>query len=374
MVVILAFILAVQLPSLWWVRPVVRVVDWKPVVDLRTVVRPGVNTTLIQTHDICGGGDPSSKKNLFLLVVVFSSTTNWERRQAIRRTWASREALVATPMPLPTDDEKTKSSSAVRSSSVERDRIRVVFLLGTGKDDSYAAVEAESRRHGDLVQEDFVDSYDNLTVKAAMMLKWVTTAAVRNGDCDGPSFVMKTDDDTFVNVGRLVDTLASLDADELNMIGCVICNGRVVRNIYDKFYVPPSVVSATFYPDYLSGSGYVMPRRVTGRLYEAIFRTPFLFLEDVYVTGMCTRNLDVRVRLSNEAGFSSSWMPRPMDPCVFHYAVTAHHMTATDMDLIWTRMRRVTVQDCGPQHLELSNAQRSRCGENWFLDYVNSFS
>jgi beta-1,3-galactosyltransferase 1 len=36
------------------------------------------------------------------------------------------------------------------------------------------SVVDESLKHGDIIQEDFLDSYANLTVKSLMLLKWFT--------------------------------------------------------------------------------------------------------------------------------------------------------------------------------------------------------
>ena len=52
---------------------------------------------------------------------------------------------------------------------------RLVFLLGTG-DQLPATTEADlardSLQNGDLVREDFLDSYENLTLKTLAGLKW----------------------------------------------------------------------------------------------------------------------------------------------------------------------------------------------------------
>ena len=45
--------------------------------------------------------------------------------------------------------------------------------------------QVESARHGDIVQERFIDSYYNLTVKSLMVVKWVTQ------NCDSFSYVLK---------------------------------------------------------------------------------------------------------------------------------------------------------------------------------------
>lgn len=76
--------------------------------------------------------------------------------------------------------------------------LRVFFLLGKSLNGSLnSLVLDESDRFGDIIQQDFVDSYNNLTVKSVMMLKFVTS------HCAHASYVMKTDDDMFVHLPNL---------------------------------------------------------------------------------------------------------------------------------------------------------------------------
>ena len=46
-------------------------------------------------------------------------------------------------------------------------------------------LQAESARHGDIVQERFIDSYYNLTIKSLMAIKWTTQ------NCDHFTFLLK---------------------------------------------------------------------------------------------------------------------------------------------------------------------------------------
>lgn len=45
--------------------------------------------------------------------------------------------------------------------------------------------------------------------------------------------------------------------------------------------------SGNTYPNYLSGTGYVMSMDVAMKLYNASLTTPVFHLEDVYLTGEC---------------------------------------------------------------------------------------
>lgn len=57
-------------------------------------------------------------------------------------------------------------------------RVKIVFLIGqTESNVTQMGIYEESEMHNDLIQESFLDSYNNLTLKTVMMLKWV------NGSC-----------------------------------------------------------------------------------------------------------------------------------------------------------------------------------------------
>lgn len=53
-------------------------------------------------------------------------------------------------------------------------RVKIVFLIGqTESNVTQMRIDEESDAANDLIQESFLDSYNNLTLKTVMMLKWV---------------------------------------------------------------------------------------------------------------------------------------------------------------------------------------------------------
>lgn len=66
----------------------------------------------------------------------------------------------------------------------------------------------ESAKFGDIVQESFLDTYHNLTLKSLALLKWVNLTCFHDNQTNHlPKYVVKTDDDIFINVDRLVKVL-----------------------------------------------------------------------------------------------------------------------------------------------------------------------
>lgn len=73
------------------------------------------------------------------------------------------------------DDDDVGTAS---EPSVSEFRVKIVFLIGqTGSNLTQMRIYEENEMHNDLIQESFFDSYNNLTLKTVMMLKWV------NGSC-----------------------------------------------------------------------------------------------------------------------------------------------------------------------------------------------
>lgn len=77
---------------------------------------------------------------------------------------------------------------------------RTVFVLGVSSPSSEQVqerVHRESQRHRDIIQFDFKDSYQNLTLKTLCGMHWV-----RN-HCKSPVWVLKSDVDVLVNTFEL---------------------------------------------------------------------------------------------------------------------------------------------------------------------------
>lgn len=143
---------------------------------------------------------------------------------------------------------------------MSEDTLRLGFLLGdTDSLDAQNQVMDESSKYGDVIQEGFLDTYNNLTLKSVMLLKWVRS------HCRHARYIMKTDDDMFVNLPRLISFLEedqakfrpshklkmpatvtlpqssqlpdSADASSALLIGTLICGARPISNARSKWYV-----------------------------------------------------------------------------------------------------------------------------------------
>ena len=62
-----------------------------------------------------------------------------------------------------------------------------------------------------------------------MLLKWATT------NCDKVTYLMKTDDDMFVNIPALLKALKARVKSTGTLIGSLICNARPITDPKNKW-------------------------------------------------------------------------------------------------------------------------------------------
>ena len=135
--------------------------------------------------------DETDKRNVF--VVVVSAPSYFEKRHAIRRSW-----------------ERDLKNEAIRHSV---NLVGFVFILGRTDMGVEANIEKEYRKHGDVIQVDISDTYNNLSLKSVSILNWVFTF------CPRVDFLLKVDDDVYVNVRNLVATIRDLSLSDLSVYG-----------------------------------------------------------------------------------------------------------------------------------------------------------
>ncbi|XP_046735329.1 beta-1,3-galactosyltransferase 1-like [Diprion similis] len=277
--------------------------------DVRIYVQPENNTTIISPVEICSTPP-------ILIIVVCSSISNQKARDAIRDTWANKTNL--------------ENYNAT---------VEVAFLVGESSNDTLNEnIENESLQYKDIIQEKFLDTYNNLTIKSIMMLKWVTS------NCGQAQYLMKTDDDMFVNVPVLIKLLQARPKANGALIGSLICHAKPITDPKNKWFMPKYMYAERTYPNYLSGTGYVMSLDVASKLYATALDTQLIYLEDVYLTGICAKR--AKLQPTNHPGFS--FVARKLNPCVFRDVITAHRVSASNLYAMWKRVNNSTLKCVAP--------------------------
>lgn len=146
--------------------------------------------------------------------------------------------------------QNRKNRKIIRETWGKLIRPKPIFFLGTTDNslDMQLAIN-EAYLYQDVVIENFIDSYNNLTLKTGFMLKHFMEL------CPTARFLMKTDDDMFVNT-KLISELLT---DESSLIGKVITGSKPFRTVISKWYTPKWLYKRDYFPTYLSGTGYIIP-------------------------------------------------------------------------------------------------------------------
>ncbi|VDP05468.1 unnamed protein product [Soboliphyme baturini] len=154
-----------------------------------------------------------------------------------------------------------------------------------------AAVQLENYRFRDIIQQEFHDTYRNLTYKSMMILHW----ASRN--CRQARYLLKVDDDMFINMPGLIkflDNKLSTDGYSPDAIFCtVFYSFQPVRDKGNVWYVSPELFNESVYPNYCSGTSYLIPMEMVAPIWEKMNISEVMMIEDVYVTGIIREKLNM---------------------------------------------------------------------------------
>ncbi|KAF3688137.1 N-acetyllactosaminide beta-1,3-N-acetylglucosaminyltransferase 2 [Channa argus] len=245
----------------------------------------------------------------FLLLAVKSLIPHFDRRQAIRESWG-------------------------RAGVLANRTVVTVFLLGnTFSGDHFPdllqMVGHEAVLHQDLLQWDYRDTFFNLTLKEVLFLEWFSK------HCPQAQYVLKGDDDVFVNTLRIIDYLEGLSevkARDLFM-GDVISNAAPHRDPKLKYFIPESVFVGQ-YPAYAGGGGYLYSGDLALRLYYISHQVVLYPIDDVY-TGMCLKKLGLTPE--KHTGFKTFDIEEKYrhSSCIYRNLMLVHSRTPQDILKIW---------------------------------------
>lgn len=145
--------------------------------------------------------EASSQKKVLLLAVVVIGAEFEEKRNLIRSSWGNKTGL--------------------------RSDMRVIFAVALSlNEQTNKKIEQEAHKYNDILQEDFIDDYFNLTIKVIGAFKYVT----ENCRPDSYSFVMRINDDVVVRRDELIKLLKSFTSPKNLIIGHMLTMSPSIRS------------------------------------------------------------------------------------------------------------------------------------------------
>ncbi|CAH0564228.1 unnamed protein product [Brassicogethes aeneus] len=194
------------------------------------------------------------------VIFVSSSTLNFKKREAIRSTWGNNQS---SP---------------------------ILFALGSVQNKTIQSqINAENERYSDIIQGSFEDTYRNLSYKQVMMLKYV------NKYCSDSMYLVKMDDDVFVNMQQLTNFIHNdLSPNyKFNLImGDVYIDAPVIREP-STWKVTPEEFSPNVYPTYCPGYRIIYSMDIVQYLHRQSQNpaVKFFWVDDVFVSGILASKL-----------------------------------------------------------------------------------
>jgi len=161
--------------------------------------------------------------------------------------------------------------------------------------------------------------------------------------------MFKCDDDMFVNIPAIVDVVQSEQLQGAIM-GPYNVGSRVYRR--GKWALRRVDYPFHYFPPYESGSGYVISADLLQPLRNASDFVPYIFVDDVYVTGILGRV--VGARHVTRPGFAY-WTNRAPSPCAIlnGSVLTGTWVTAARQRRIWNDLVRPV--DCSSASAQAIN-------------------
>ncbi|XP_011801180.1 PREDICTED: lactosylceramide 1,3-N-acetyl-beta-D-glucosaminyltransferase [Colobus angolensis palliatus] len=276
-----------------------------------------VNDTLSLKHTSAGPRyqylinhkEKCQAQDILLLLFVKTAPENYDRRSAIRKTWGNE--------------------NYVRSQL--NANIKTLFALGTPSplegEELQRKLVWEDQMYNDVIQQDFVDSFYNLTLKLLMQFSWA------NIYCPHAKFLMTADDDIFIHMPNLIEYLQSLEQIGVQdfWIGRVHRGAPPIRDKSSKYYVSYEMYQWPAYPDYTAGAAYVISGDVAAKVYEASQTlNSSLYIDDVFM-GLCANKIGI---VPQYHVFFSGEGKTPYHPCIYEKMMTSHgHLQ--DLQDLW---------------------------------------
>ncbi|XP_053481808.1 N-acetyllactosaminide beta-1,3-N-acetylglucosaminyltransferase 3 isoform X4 [Ictalurus furcatus] len=273
---------------------------------------------LLNVPGKCGG--PENSADVFLLLAIKSSPSNYERREVLRKTWAS---------------ERLQSNMWIRT----------VFISGTAggsfdKGRLNKLLELENQQNQDILQWDFEDSFFNLTLKQILFLEWMERF------CPDVHFLLNGDDDIFANTDNMVHYLKGLhdnDGSKHLFVGHLIQHVGPIRVPASKYYIPVQIQESDRYPPYCGGGGFLLSRFTSRVIYNMSHSISLLPIDDVYM-GMCLEKAGLKP--VSHMGVRTAGLHLPSknldsyNPCYYREVLLVHRFLPHQIFIMWHEIHR----------------------------------
>ena len=332
-----------------------------------------------------GGGERVNGEP-YLVILVKSKLTHFEHRDVIRKTWGASDPmklirtvfLVGVPSPsdtasgTPTDDIRhshnfnidiealhhneaivhqhqqplRKSPAAAnKRNRKEQEELKQEHEQEQQQQEKRNAkafehlknntllyqLELEYEQYGDIVQQNFHDTYYNNTVKTFMGIRWI------NEYCSNAKFYLFIDDDFYLNPGALMAYL-STNVSESQMAtyyaGYVFDNSSPMRHLLSKWYISLKDYPYHKFPPYVAAGCYLLTRQSANLFHMASKLIELFKFDDIYM-GILAHKLDIKPLHLDMVHF---YAPTYYPSVYVRDVIAAHGFSTADLLDMWKQL------------------------------------
>lgn len=172
-------------------------------------------------------------------------------------------------------------------------KTKVVFVIGYETNQKLMKkVNDEIAQHHDILMLDIPDSYTKLTYRVVGWLKWFSKS------CENVQHVIKLDDDTFINMFTISTIYNACGKYKITdgfctKMSCNVWKAMVPHRSWSRYRVSLSQFSRDLYPDFCPGYAVFIPAPLMPQLLNATKFVQFLWLDDIYLTGLLVEYLGI---------------------------------------------------------------------------------
>lgn len=268
----------------------------------------------------------ASSSNPFFQILVHSKPEHFEARSLIRDTWGSVKEIEGHIIRVSflmgsQSSAKAKFFSDPKLNSAESIPIKAFRDLRAissvkRKPNLVEKLAEESHKYGDILQGNFLDTPHNDSIKHIMGLKWAQEQIALGFK---PGFILKTEDDVFIEIFHLVNFVQAVYSSEKSHERSLICDviprgtGPRENNMMSLVPQQGHKDPVELYPDYCSGSGFLLSPDLVPEILEASSKVPKFWNGDIYVTGLIRQALGIspkylNLRYSNDEQSYLKWL------------------------------------------------------------------
>lgn len=172
-------------------------------------------------------------------------------------------------------------------------------------------IQNESDIYGDIIQVNITDAYHNIVFKAISVLQWVSTY------CRNSEYVIKIDDDVHIDPPLLLWSLYKIRKKYTDFIlGELRVNIKPERSPDVKWNINEEEWPKKYFPPFVLGPAIGYTTSTVCRLHKQARKTQAIWLDDVFITGICSQLAGIPVL--NDTNFCH--VHRPMLAPHFVYA------------------------------------------------------